>query len=258
MSQDPEQYPKTGVGEHQEEQIIRDFQMHNYHINSHKMRFLKNVIDITDAHRLVDDFDDYNAVDGATWIETVVGAGTAALTNMVNGVLLLTTAGAENDAEELAKPVPAFLCADCFPLYAEIRFKVSEVIQSDFWFGLVSGKTWFTPPDDAIVFDKVDGNASIRFITRTGAAQTLTDTTIDLVDNTWIRLGFHWDGADTIRYFVIADGTAPQVISAAGQHTTHICQDTNLALGFGIMTGETATKALYIDYVKCVQLRVIE
>lgn len=254
---DPEQYPKTDVGEHQEEQIIRDFDMFNYHINSHKMRWLKDIIDITDAHRLVDDFDNYDSVDGHDWLETVVGAGTAALTALENGVLLLTTDTDENDAEELAKPVPAFKCVDCYPLYAEIRFKVSEVVQSDFWFGLVSGKTWFTPPNDAIVFDKVDGNASIRFITRYSGAQTLTPTTIDLANLTWIRLGFHWDGVDTIRYFVIQDGNAPQTILATGLHTTHICQDLPLALGFGIRAGETVAKLLYIDNVKCVQLRVI-
>ncbi|NIO41906.1 MAG: hypothetical protein GTO41_18085, partial [Burkholderiales bacterium] len=70
MSQDPVQYPKTGVGEHQEERIIRDAFMFNYHINSHKMSWLKNVIDITDAHRLVDDFDDFDLDDD--WDNTAV------------------------------------------------------------------------------------------------------------------------------------------------------------------------------------------
>jgi len=266
MGQDDLKFPKCDVPDspHQPELIIRDHQMKNYHINSHKVRWLKDVIDITDAHRFVDDFDSFISPvvgDGVAniyaWTETVVGGGAATLIDMVNGVLLLETGQTENDAIELAKPFEAFMCEECYPLYAEIRFKIGGVIQSDFWFGLVTGEGWFGTPDDAIIFDSVDGNASIRFITRTGAAQTLTDTGIDFTDLTWIRLGFHWDGDETIRWFVIADGNAPQVILAAGAHTTHV-PTTELQLGFGIRSGADGGQALYVDYVKCVQLRVIE
>jgi len=259
MGQDDLKFPKViGDAPHQPELIIRDHSMKNYHINSHKMRWLKDVIDVIDAHRLIDDFDGFDLVaDEADWVETVVGAGTAALTDMVNGVLILTTGQSENDAEELARPAEAFKCVECYPFYAEIRFKISEAIQSDFWFGLVTGESWFATPDDAILFESVDGDASIWFVTRTGAAQTRADTTGDLADDTWIRLGFHWDGDETIRWFVIQDGNAPQTILAAGSHTTHV-PTTELQLGFGIRSGAAGAQILYIDYVKCVQLRVIE
>ena len=260
MGQDDLKFPKCDVPDspHQPELIIRDHAMKNYHINSHKMRWLKDVIDIIDAHRFVDDFDGFDLTgDEAEWHETVVGAGTAALTDMVNGVLLLTTGQSENDAEELTRICEAFKCVECYPFYAEIRFKISEAVQSDFWFGLVIDEGWFGTPDDAILFETVDGDASLWFVTRTGAAQTRTDTGIDLADGTWIRLGFHWDGDETIRWFVIADGNAPQVISAAGSHTTHV-PTTELQLGFGIRSGAGGAQELYIDYVKCVQLRVIE
>jgi len=255
MSQDPEQYPKTDVGDHQEEQIIRDFSMFNYHINSHKMRWLKDVIDVIDAHRVIDDFDDFDEDDD--WDATLHNVATAGLTDLVNGVLIITTGQTENDGLELAKVAEAFMCEDCYPLYAEIRFKVSEAIQSDFWFGLVIDEGWFGTPDEAIIFNSIDGDASINFITRTGGAETLTDTTCDLTDLGWIRLGFHWDGEETIRWFVIQDGPAPQTILATGLHTTYI-PTTELQLGFGFLTGDGAVESMYIDYVKCVQLRVIE
>ena len=255
MGQDDLKFPKPDVGEHQEELIIRDFEMFNYHINSTKMRWLKDVIDITDAHRFVDDFDDFDEDDD--WDSTLHNVGTAALTDLVNGVLIITTGQTENDGLELAKVAEAFMCEDCYPFYAEIRFKLSEAIQSDFWFGLIIDESWFGTPDEAIIFNSVDGDASINFITRTGAVQTLTDTTIDLTDLGWIRLGFHWDGDGTVRYFVIADGNAPQTILAAGSHTTHI-PTTELQLGFGFLTGDDAAEAMYIDYVKVCQKRVIE
>ncbi len=172
-------------------------------------------------------------------------------------MLLITNAAADNDAEEIAKVGEAFKLVDNFPLYAEIRFKVDDATESDIWFGLITGATYFTQPDDAVVFTKDDGDANINFITRYNAAETKTDTGQDLADATWIRLGFHWDGDGTVRYFVIQDGVAPQTVLAAGSHTTHICQDEELAVGFGIRNGEAVAKNMWIDYYKCVQLRVI-
>lgn len=259
MGQDDLKFPKPiGDAPHQPELIIRDHAMKNYHINSHKMRWLKDVIDITDAHRMIDDFDGFDLVgDESDWIQTTHNSGAAALIDMVNGVLQLSTGQTEDDGLELTKVMEAFMCAECYPLYAEIRFKIDTAVQSDFWFGLVIGEGWFGTPTDAIVFESVDGDASLWFVTRTGAAQTRNDTTIDVTDDEWIRLGFHWDGDETIRWFVIADGNAPQEILAAGSHTTHV-PTTELQFGFGVLTGAGAVVLMDIDYVKCVQLRVIE
>jgi hypothetical protein len=56
---------------------------------------------------------------------------------------------------------------------------------------------------------------------------------------------------------VIADSDQPQQITETGSHTTNIVQDTELAAGFGVMNGEAVAKSFYIDYLKCVQKRVI-
>jgi len=46
MFHDSLYYPKTGIGSHQEEQIWHSPFMANTHIIAHKLRFLKNIIEL--------------------------------------------------------------------------------------------------------------------------------------------------------------------------------------------------------------------
>ena len=87
---------------------------------------------------------------------------------------------------------------------------------------------------------------------------TNVDTGVDLVNDTWYRIGFHFDGAGTLRWFIFTDGDEPQYCVAAGAVTTHIPTDEYMTIGFGIMNGEGVAKALSVDYWKCAQKRVIE
>jgi len=261
MSQDPEQYPKVDVGDHQEEQIIRDFYMFNYHINSHKMRWLKDVIDIIDAHRRVHDFCEA-LDDGIVWnVDTVAlgqGTPTYTCTDAANGVLLLHTDSADNDNIEVTRICECWKLVDCYPLYTELRFYIDDVSASNFWFGLITGTSFFTPPNDFVVFknDGTDENLEISNQVNGAGNETLTGQTLS--DDTWYRLGIHWDGAGTIRWFVIQDGDAPQTILATGTITTSIVQDEELTVGFGIQNEGAEARKMYVDYLKIAQKRVIE
>ena len=262
MGQAYDKYPKTSVGAHQPEQIWRDFEMFNIHINAHKQRWLKDVIDIIDCHRFVDDFcntPDTDFIWNLSESPGESGVDTPTCTDAVNGVLDFATEGDDNDNGELTQMCECWKLVSCYPLYGEIRFYLDDVTQCDFWFGYVEGHTWFgVAPDDYAVFKKDDGNALLDFATRLGGAvATETSGIATLVDNTWYRLGIHWDGDTTIRYFLIADGDFPQTISAAGSHTTNI-PDEEMSFGFGIQAGEADEKHLYVDYVKSAQKRVIE
>jgi len=262
MGQAYDKFPKTSVGAHQPEQIWRDFEMFNIHINAHKQRWLKDVIDIIDCHRFVDDFCHIPDTDYDWYLsQSPIGSGisTPACTDFVNGVLDLATEGDDNDNGELTQMCECWKLGNCYPLYGEIRFYLADVTQCDFWFGYVEGHTWFgVAPDDYAVFKKDDDNALLDFATRLGGAvATETSAIATLVNDTWYRLGIHWDGDATIRYFLIADGNFPQTISATGSHTTNI-PDEEMSFGFGIQAGAAAVKHLYVDYVKSAQKRVIE
>lgn len=259
MGQDNLKFPKVDVGAHQPEQIWRDFEMFNIHINAHKQRWLKDVIDIIDAHRFEEDFCDLPNVD-YVWKQPGMSAAPLGCGDEVNGVLPLSTIGnSDNEIAELVHQCECWKLVGCYPLYAELRFKLNDALNSDFWFGLVTGTSWFAPvPDDYVVFHKDDDDRNLDFANHLDGIGNDVDTGIDLANNTWYRLGIHWDGDGTVRYFVIEDGDFPQTILATGSATAFIVQDEVLALGFGVRAGEAERKTIYVDYIKCVQKRVIE
>ena len=241
----------------------RDFNMHNMHIQHDKMLYLKDVIDVMDAHRFVDDFCNLPDVTyiwdliqspGNSGIETV-----ACVADEVNGVLELVTEGDDDDTGELVQQCECWRLDNCYPLYAELRFKLDDALNSDFWFGLILGAVGFFvgPPNDYVVFKKDDDNNNLDFANATNTVGNDTDTGIDLVDDTWYRIAFHWDGDGTIRWWVIQDGDFPQTILATGTVTTHIVQDEELTIGFGVRAGEIGAKTLSVDYLKIAQKRVI-
>ncbi|MBA7485411.1 hypothetical protein ES707_20957 [subsurface metagenome] len=252
MGQSYDKFPKTNVGAHQPEQIWRDFEMFNIHINAHKQRWLKDVIDIIDAHRFEDDFCSV-PTDGIPWDLPIPGGYTCS--DEVNGVLNLDTTA--SDPQQMIQICECWQLVNCYPLYGEIRFNLPDATTPDFWFGYISDATappsFYTPPTDYVVFRKDAGDAQLDFVTELGGVATPTLNTLTLTDEVWYRLGIHWDGDGTIRYFVIQDGDFPQTILATGSHTTNI-PILELALGFGVQGTE---QVLNVDYVKSVQKRVI-
>lgn len=254
------EYPKTDVGEHQPQLIWRDFLMRNVRIQHDKMLWLKDMIDIIDAHRFEDDF--CHGIDTSyDWNLNEYpgdsGVDTPSCTDNVNGVLKLTTEGDDGDYGELTQMCECWKLVNCYPLYAEIRFYLDEITDSGFWFGLTTGESYFSAPNDAVLFHKDDGDAYLDFRTSLDGTDTPTTEILTLIADTWYRLGMHWDGDGTVRYFVIQDGDFPQTIIATGLHATNI-PTTELQLGFGVLAGKAAAISLYVDYLKCVQKRVIE
>lgn len=201
-------------------------------------------------------FDDFFRIDitggDSGWIstETEGGAGDAAIavSDAAGGVLTILNDAADNDSVELQWGSEHFKLATAKPLWFEIRLKVSDATQSDFAVGLAKiNTTVIDTPADAILMKKDDGDANIDFLTDKDGTPTATDTTSDAVDDTWVKLGFFFDGAGTAYGYV--DG----VLKAT--HTTNICDDEELAVTIAWQNGEAVAKTMSVDYVKVVQVR---
>jgi len=267
MFHDPIQYPKTGCGTHQRQEIWRSPFMANTHINAHKLRFLKNIIDPIDCHRFVDDFCNKPDLTFDWYLHQYPGgSGTPGpnCTDGVNGILSLPMGGDLNDSAEMTQMCECWKLAHCYPLYAEIRMRLFSMRagiarECDFWFGLVEDHQWFALPTNWVVIHKDNADIDFEFGTSNGGVSTNMDNLYSpVIWNVWYRLGIHWDGLDTLRYFIIQDGDFPQTILATGTKTTDIPQTAELALGFGFRAGLAETLGLTVDYVKCCQLRVKE
>lgn len=253
------EHPHANVDTHSPQWFIRDFYFLNYHINHDKWDLLKYYT-MPFAHRLELDFCCFN---GDCWTITTLedGTGTAdeACVDAVNGVLRITNAAGNLDRDELVYGCECWKLVDCYPLYAEIRVAIEDPDNSSFWFGLIEGDDlWLTGPGDYAVFHIEAANDNLYFSSASGAVVETDDTGVDPTDETYYIMGFHWDGEGTIHWFVFTDAQEGGYCIATGTIVTTINQDEELHLGFGLRNDEAVAHYMDIDYVYCVQKRVIE
>jgi hypothetical protein len=190
-------------------------------------------------HTYFEDFDYYTAADW-TVTETQAGA-TQALTDGDGGLLLLTNTAADNDLVALQKVGESYRFASGKKLFFEARFKVSNATQSDVVMGLQITDT--TPLDvtDGVFFLKSDESTTISLLVEKNSTATTTSVGT-LADDTYIRLGFYYDGNSSIQAFV--NGTY-----VATSATTNLVDDEDLTISFAIQNGNAVARTMTVDYI---------
>jgi len=199
--------------------------------------------DPTKFHEYWNDFDTYTAGD---WVVTETQAGaTQALTAGDGGWLLLTNTAADDDLIALQKTPAAFTLTAGKKAFFRCRFKVSDATQSDVVFGLQVVDT--TPLDvtDGIYFLKSDGAATVNFICRKNATtgSTSASSVATLANDTFVTLGFYYDGIDRVYYSV--DGAIGGSLDASSSYLP----DTITTVSFAVQNGEAVAKTMTVDYV---------
>lgn len=195
------------------------------------------------------------------------GTGTPVFTDAAGGIFNVVTAAADNDYAAYASPYENFLFASGKELWFEARFKVAEATtnESTWWFGLTDTTTTggmqanaagpLASYDGALIWKTPETALTVNFETSNAATQATTSAFATIVDDTWSRVAFYFDGTATTStitpYFHNGTswtaGTA-QDITLAGLAEMHAV--------FGIKAGPTAAaETLQMDYIKIVQLR---
>ena len=196
-------------------------------------------------NRLYTFFDDFNMFAAADWTITTTeaGAGDAAeaLTDEQFGALLVTNDAADNDADFFQKKGESFKFVSGKQLWFEARFKVSDATQSDFVIGLQITDTTPLAVTDGVYFLKADGSTTVNCLVTKNSTSTTT-AAATLASDTFITLGFYYDGASTIQIW--ADD-----LVVATSVTTNLVDDEELTISFGIQNGEAVAKTLTIDYI---------
>jgi hypothetical protein len=193
----------------------------------------------TKFHTYMEDFDYYAAADW-TVTETQAGA-TQALTNGDGGLLLLTNSAADDDLNALQKVGASFAFAAGKKLWFEARFKVSDATQSDFVMGLQGTDTTPLDTTDGVFFLKADGSTSVSLVVEASSTATTTSSVATVANDTFVRLGFWYDGDAAVYYFVNG--------ALGGKSVTTNLPTADLRVSFGIQNGEAVAKTMTIDYV---------
>lgn len=199
--------------------------------------------DPTLFHQYFNDFDTYAAGD---WVVTETDSGaTQALTAGDGGWLLITNTATDNDLVALQKTPAAFSFTAGKKTFFRCRFKVSDAIQSDVIFGLQVVDT--TPLDvtDGVYFLKADGAATVDVICRKDAStgSTSASAVATLANDTFIELGFYYDGQSKIAYEV--NGNVLGSLNASSSYLP----DAITTVSFALQNGEGVAKTMTVDYV---------
>lgn len=201
--------------------------------------------DPTQFHTWFDDFDDYVA---AEWTITETGTGTRAVGNLDNGILVITNGASDDDANFLqwsgatnAATVETWKFVAQKPLWFKCRFKVSDATQSDFVIGLQITDTTPLAVSDGVYFLKSDGSTTCNLLVTKNSTSTTT-AAATIVSDTYVSLGFFYDGANAI--YIFKDDVC------VGQSAlTNLVDDEELTISFGIQNGEAAAKSMSLDYI---------
>jgi hypothetical protein len=200
----------------------------------------------TKFHSYMEDFDYYVAGD---WTVTETDAGaTQALTDGDGGLLLVTNTAADNDLVGIQKKGESFRFESGKKMFFEARFKVSDATQSDLAIGLQITDT--TPLDitDGVFFIKADGSTSVSFLVEKNNTATTTTAVATMADDTFITLGFNYDGGSVMQYCVNGVVAGTSVV-------TNLPDDEDLAISFALQNGEAVAKTMTVDYIFCAKER---
>lgn len=205
-------------------------------------------LDPTLNHTYFNDFDTYVAGD---WVITTVEAGagdaTEALTNADGGVLLITNDAADDDSDFFNKVGESFKFESGKKLYFKSRFKVSDATQSDFIMGLQITDTTPLAVSDGVYFRKDDGDANLDFVVIKDSSATTASAITTVSDDTYITIGFYYNGVDAVYYYAGTDTLNPTLLGKSV--TTNLPDDEELTISFGIQNGEAVAKTMSIDYI---------
>lgn len=210
-----------------------------------------------DWHVWIDDFDLYLAT---SWVITETGSGTRAISQADGGILVITNAAADDDANFLqARDVASGQVAEHWkfvsgkPMYFGIRFKVSDATQSDFVAGLQITDTTPLAVTDGIYFRKLDGTRLVSLV----GCKNSTESTVAgvlgtggyLTDDTYTILEWYYDGSGS--YITAYQDGVPFGSIAL----TNVVDDEEMTISFGIQNGEAVAKVLSIDAIMAAKLR---
>lgn len=169
---------------------------------------------------------------------TATAVGSSTITRTVGG-LLFTTGATEDNGIQAQHCTLDWQVGTAKDMWCEFVVNLDEVLQSDFLLGIATSDTTViaSAPTNGIYFMKDDGDANIDVVTRAAGTETRTDSGIDIVNATDIRLGWHAVNNSRVDFYV------NNVLVA--QHSANI-PSAALRFTMALLTGEAVAKAMVV------------
>jgi hypothetical protein len=210
------------------------------------------------SHVFFEDF--IGAVFSASqWVLTADSTGTAVIGDAQHGVCTITCAAAsDNDGNQIIYAQETFRVTSGKKMWfeARVRCPAGDASNLDFFLGLAETEDLTgvadNMPANGIGFHKEDGAPAIALSSSDNGTNTEQAAVGTLADNTWIKLGFYFNGGasgvGTITPYV--DGVAGTPIVCTYGTMAEMAPIFMIRNGDGIVT-----QVLNVDYVKVVAER---
>jgi hypothetical protein len=216
-------------------------------------------------HQFFDDFHIFDATASVGHWVAVLDAGpslAAAVADGVGGLIQITTDGDDEDEYYLSSPNECFKFAASKPLWFEARVRVEEGAAGDA--NVIIGLSDTVGADtlldagagpaasyDGAVWFRTEDSAVWQFETSNAGTQVTNSSAGAFLASTNYRVGFIFDpaGGTTGSITPFLDGVAgtAHAITLSGLEEMHIL--------FGVKNVGSTEQSLYIDYVRCLQVR---
>jgi len=171
-----------------------------------------------------------------------------------NGALLITNDDADNDMDQLQGTEETWVIAAGRKSGFACKYKVSGSITIDSMIGLcVTDTSLIAGVADGIYFRQVDASADLTLVTEFGTAETILTGIATMVADTYVEVGFHYDGDTTITAFSRAANT--DIWAKKGTIKTNLPNDENLCLSIALQNGSAVATTATIDYIDIRQER---
>lgn len=192
------------------------------------------------------DFHEFNQYVAGDWTVTnTTSHGTAALVAGAGGLLSLAGGGSSVTSDIVAiisNPLD-FNFTSGQQVWFYTGFKVTTAANDQIQLGLTAANSALTPTA-GIYFNKAAAASTIDFVVRKSSTSTTQSAVATLVDGTFIRLGFYYNGKDAVDVFVNDAKVYSQTV------LTNLPTSTALGTALGLKASATAptTSDLIVDF----------
>lgn len=195
--------------------------------------------DPTVSHTYFNDFDVYTAGD---WTNTATGSVTNSIVAGDGGWLGLVNSAANNDLNSLQLKVATFAVTAGREAWFKTRFKTSSATNAALIIGLIQTTTTPLTVTNGVYFSKAAATTTLT-LKATASSTTSTVNVGTMADDTFVTVGWHYDGRSTV--FAYINGSR-----VASIPTTNL-PSSALNLTLAEANGTAAAITTTIDYVLC-------
>lgn len=195
--------------------------------------------------------------DPSEFVNTITEAGagdsTAVMTDEPGGALLITTAAAENDGYRMQLGGGGggewVQFNGPYPTVFSAKVKINDADQTDLFIGLtVTDTDALGAVTDGMYFRSVDGSATIYFVMEKDSVESATAVGT-LLDDTWMRLEFYYDGDDVMVY------VDDVLVATIADTDANFPDNEALRLTIEFLTGEGTANTCYVEHLRLIHIR---